>query len=70
MKVRSRLVAPRWIKVWADIWENKLRTALVILSIAVGVFAVGMVYSAYLMFERDLAEAQKTRNQSALPAKR
>ena len=57
MKVRSRLLAPRWIKVWADIWENKLRTALVILSIAVGVFAVGMVYSAYLMFERDLARS-------------
>lgn len=49
------LLPPRWLKVWADIWGNKLRTLLVVLSIAVGVFAVGMVYSSYLMFERDLA---------------
>ncbi len=45
---------PRWQKVWADLFGNKLRTLLVVLSIAVGVFAVGMVYSSYLMFERDL----------------
>ena len=49
--------APRWRKVWADIWGNKLRTALVVLSISVGVFAVGMVYSSSLMFERDLANS-------------
>ncbi|HMM21719.1 MAG TPA: ABC transporter permease [Selenomonadales bacterium] len=48
---------PRWRKVWADLWGNKLRTSLVVLSITVGVFAVGMVYSAYLMFERDLANS-------------
>lgn len=50
-------IPPRWIKVWADLWGNKLRTLLVVLSIAVGVFAVGMVYSSYLMFERDLANS-------------
>jgi len=49
------LIPPRWRKVWSDIWSNKLRTALVIVSISVGVFAVGMVYSSYLMFQRDLA---------------
>jgi putative ABC transport system permease protein len=51
------LFSPRWRKVWADLWGNKLRTGLVILSITVGVFAVGMVYSSYLMFERDLARS-------------
>lgn len=50
-------LAPRWRKVWADLWGNKLRTVLVVLSISVGVFAVGMVYSSYLMFERDLASS-------------
>lgn len=50
-------VSPRWFKVWADLWGNKLRTLLVVLSISVGVFAVGMVYSSYLMFERDLANS-------------
>lgn len=53
----SSVLAPRWQKVWADLWGNKLRTLLVILSIAVGVFAVGMVYSAYLMFQRDLSSS-------------
>lgn len=48
------LISPRWRKVWADLWGNKLRTLLVVMSISVGVFAVGMVYSSYLMFERDL----------------
>ena len=53
--IRYFLLTPRWRKVWADLWGNKMRTLLVVLSISVGVFAVGMVYSSYLMFERDLA---------------
>ncbi len=54
------LLSPRWRKVWTDIWGNKLRTILVVLSISVGVFAVGMVYSSYLMFQRDLAISWRT----------
>lgn len=37
-------VNPRWLKVIRDIWENKARTALVVLAIAVGVFAFGSVF--------------------------
>jgi len=33
----------RWTKVIRDLWNNRARTVLVILSIAVGVFAVGMI---------------------------
>lgn len=51
------ILTPRWRKIWADLWGNKLRTALVVLSISVGVFAVGMVYSSSLMFERDLSNS-------------
>ncbi len=40
---------PRWAKVLADLTENKTRTLLVVLSIAVGVFAVGMVTDTYLV---------------------
>lgn len=58
------LVLPRWRKVLADLWGNKLRTLLVVLSISVGVFAIGMVYSSYLMFDRDLTLSWK----SAAPA--
>jgi putative ABC transport system permease protein len=40
---------PRWAKVLSDLTENKSRTLLVVLSIAVGVFAVGMVTDTYLV---------------------
>lgn len=33
-----------WFKVWHDLWHNRLRTMLVVLSIAVGVFAVGTTF--------------------------
>ncbi|MDF2634215.1 MAG: acidobacterial duplicated orphan permease [Pelosinus sp.] len=62
--LKYSMITPRWRKVLADLWGNKLRTLLVVLSISVGVFSVGMVYSSYLMFERDLALSWK----SAAPA--
>ena len=34
-------MSSRWKKVWADFWGNKSRTFLIIITIAVGVFAVG-----------------------------
>jgi putative ABC transport system permease protein len=40
---------PRWRKVFADLWDNKARTLLVVISIAVGVFAVGMIAGAYVI---------------------
>ncbi len=40
------MLSPRWRKVVRDLWGNKLRTLLVVLSIAVGVFAVGMIAGA------------------------
>ena len=33
-----------WTKVWYDLWNNKLRTLLAIISIASGVFAVGTIF--------------------------
>jgi putative ABC transport system permease protein len=45
------LMRPRWKKVVADLWGNKARTVLVVLSIAIGVFAVGMVANAYLILD-------------------
>lgn len=34
---------PRWKKVIADFWENKARSLLIIASISIGIFAVGVV---------------------------
>src|ERR1044071_5863759 len=33
-----------WYKIWFDIWHNKTRTLLTVLSIAAGVFAVGAIF--------------------------
>ncbi|HVN56189.1 MAG TPA: FtsX-like permease family protein [Anaerolineaceae bacterium] len=48
------MVVPRWKKVLADLWSNKTRTLLVVLSIAVGVFAVGFVANTYLILNSDV----------------
>jgi putative ABC transport system permease protein len=44
----------RWVKIFKDIWDHKSRSLLVILSIAVGVAAVGMINNAKHMIESDL----------------
>jgi putative ABC transport system permease protein len=49
------MLKPRWHKVLADVFGNKTRTALVVLSIAVGVFAIGMIGGARVILLRDLA---------------
>jgi putative ABC transport system permease protein len=33
-----------WNKIWFDLWHNKTRTLLAVLSIAAGVFAVGAIF--------------------------
>ncbi len=33
-----------WHKLWVDLWGNKVRTLLAVLSIAVGVFAIGAIF--------------------------
>ena len=33
-----------WNKIWFDLWHNKTRTLLAVLSIAAGVFAVGTIF--------------------------
>ncbi|MCB0182929.1 MAG: hypothetical protein KDE31_01625, partial [Caldilineaceae bacterium] len=51
------MLAPRWRKVVRDLWSNKTRTILVLLSIAVGVTAIGMVLGAQGIVDRNLPEA-------------
>ncbi|MDJ0755986.1 MAG: FtsX-like permease family protein [Ardenticatenaceae bacterium] len=56
------MMAPRWRKVLRDLWGNKTRTILVVLSIAVGVFALGMIMGTNIMLNRDLPEVYATIN--------
>jgi putative ABC transport system permease protein len=49
------VLKPRWRKVLYDLWSNKVRTLLVVASIAVGVFAIGMIAGAYVLVSEDLS---------------
>jgi putative ABC transport system permease protein len=51
-------------KVWRDLWRNKGRTVMVILSIAVGVMAVGMVVSGNQIVLSQMAESHVESNPS------
>src|SRR6266545_1006470 len=53
---------PRWRKVLGDLWSNKTRTLLVVLSIAVGVFAVGMIAGSQVMLAHDMSAANDASN--------
>jgi putative ABC transport system permease protein len=44
----------RWRKVLGDLWSYKIRTIVVVLSIAVGVFAVGMIAGTQVILTRDM----------------
>lgn len=46
--------SPRWRKILGDLWSYKTRTAVVILSIAIGVFAVGMIAGTQEILTRDM----------------
>jgi putative ABC transport system permease protein len=51
------MLSPRWRKMLRDLWLHKARSALTVLSIAVGVLAVGMVLGARASMLRSLEDA-------------
>ena len=46
---------PRWRKVLHDLVDNKGRTLLVVFSIAVGVFSIGVIAGAYQIISNDMS---------------
>lgn len=52
----------RWLKVLREVWGNKSRTILVVLSIAVGVFAVGTIANSWIVLTNDLNAAYLATN--------
>ena len=46
---------PRWRKVIHDLLDNKARTLLVVFSIAVGVFSIGVIAGAYQIISHDMS---------------
>jgi putative ABC transport system permease protein len=53
-----------WQKVWSDLWDNKLRTILAVLSITVGVFAVGAIFG----MSDQLLSGMDAAHQASIPA--
>lgn len=47
---------PRWRKVLRDLLGNKVRTMLVVFSISIGVFAIGMIVGTQILLDEDLSE--------------
>ena len=48
---------PRWYKVIQDLFGNKTRTLLIVLSMAVGLFAIGIILSARSILSEGLARS-------------
>lgn len=55
---------PRWRKVFHDLWDNKARTLLVVLSIAVGVFSIGVIAGTYEIISNDMGISYAANNPS------
>ncbi len=53
-RVRVPLLRPRWQKVLSDLWGNKVRTLLVVASVAVGLFAIGMMTTIFGILTTDI----------------
>lgn len=61
------MLQPRWRKVLRDLWGNKVRTLLVVFSIAIGVFAIGVIVGTQVILSADLSNSyQATHPASAV----
>ena len=53
-EIKPDFLKPRWSKVFTDLWQDKTRTGLVVASIAAGVFAIGMIITAFTILNEDV----------------
>ena len=53
---------PRWKKVLHDLVDNKSRTVLVVVSIIVGVFSIGVISGAYAIISQDMSASYAAGN--------
>jgi putative ABC transport system permease protein len=63
------MLNPRWRKVIRDLWSNKTRTILVVLAIAVGVFAFGSVFITQDVLVNDMNTQYRASNASTITMK-
>ncbi|MFC2024791.1 ABC transporter permease [Chloroflexota bacterium] len=60
------MISPRWRKVVRDLWSNKTRTVLVVLAIAVGIFAFGSAFIAQEILVSDMDTQYRAINASTI----
>lgn len=53
-----------WHKVWSDLWDNKIRTMLAVLSISAGVFAIGAIFGMVDQLITGMDEAHQATDPS------
>ena len=56
------MMRPRWRKVFHDLINSFSRTALVVVSIAVGVFSIGVIVGAYIIISNDMSVSYASNN--------
>jgi putative ABC transport system permease protein len=56
------MMRPRWRKVFHDLINNLSRTLLVVFSIAVGVFSIGVIVGAYVIISNDMSLSYSSNN--------
>ena len=59
------MLRPRWYKVIHDLFGNKTRTLLIVLSMAVGLFAIGIILSARSILSEGLRRSFAAINPSS-----
>ncbi len=53
---------PRWKKVLADIWGNRIRSLLVVASIMVGLLAIGIIATMYFVLTNEMRNGYAATN--------
>ena len=53
---------PRWRKVIADIFDNKMRSFVVLASIFIGVFAIGVIGTLFQLILEETQESYESSN--------
>ena len=56
------MIRPSWQKVLSDLWKNKSRSILIILSISVGLLAIGVITNIYLFLNQDMRDGYHATN--------
>ncbi len=56
------MIRPRWHKIFSDLTSHLIRSLLVIASIAVGLFAIGMITTSYVILSEDIRSGYRAVN--------